>query len=297
MNWIWLALSSYLIWAFVNLVDKVMVSKYVKNPLTLLLINASFTTVLIIGYVLFFQHVALLPWFILFIVLIAGAARFITYYVYFRAIEQEEASRVTILMQLSPIFTLILAYFLVGERLNHWQIIAFALLLIGGLIASIHHENKKFKISSAFWLLIIFSFGIALSTVLIKLGLEFGNFWEIMFWVMLGELITVTLSSLFMKKNLVTTFIKLPSLVKIIFLSGVITSGIAFILNSKALETGPASMISALSVTNPIFVFILATLATIFIPKIIKENITFKNVLIKILALVFISFGLVLLSK
>jgi len=297
MSWIWLAISSYLIWAFVNLIDKILVSKYVKDPLILNLIDTFFGTLLVVLYIILFKQISLLPWMILSIVLISGVIRFVSYWLYYKGMQNEEASRVTMLMQLSPVFTLILAYFIVGERLGHLQIIAFILLLLGGIIASLHHEEKKLKISPVFWIMLLSSFGISLSVVLLKFGFKINDFWTIMLWAMVGEMIAIIVLSITAKKNLFSSFNKLNITAKITLLVGVVASSLAFILNSKALETGPASVISVLSVTNPLFVFILAIIASVFIPKIIKENINFKTVLLKVLALIFIFSGLVLLSK
>lgn len=295
--WIWLAIGSYFIWAFVNLIDKIILDKYLKNPLVVNLIDTFFGTLLIVLYIVFFKHINFLPWLILLAVITAGGIRFISYWLYYKAIGKEEASRVTMLFQLSPIFTLVFAYFLVDERLTYLQLIAFCLLFLGGVIASLHHHEKKFKLSPAFWIMLMASLSIALSTVLLKFGFKINDFWPVMFWAMIGEFITTISLALAWRKNFLGIFTKLVRPAQIMIVLGVIASSLAFILNSKALELGSASIITVLSVTNPIFVFLLAILATLFIPKIIKEELSVKTIIIKVIALLFIGSGLFFLVK
>ena len=68
------------------------------------------------------------------------------------------------------------------------------------------------------------------------------------------------------------------------------------LFNTWALSLGPVALINAIGGIQSIFVFIIAILISIFAPKIIKEELDMKNVVLKIAALVLIVVGLLLLN-
>lgn len=53
---------------------------------------------------------------------------------YYRALELDDSTDISIFFQLSPIFYLIFGWFLLGERFNPTQFIAFAMILMGPLL-------------------------------------------------------------------------------------------------------------------------------------------------------------------
>jgi len=66
-------------------------------------------------------------------------------------------------------------------------------------------------------------------------------------------------------------------------------------MNLWALSLGPASLVFSTEGFQSLFVFIIAVLLSIFYPKIIKEEIDRKNILLKISALILMMSGIVIL--
>src|SRR5262249_3618743 len=107
---------------------------------------------------------------------------------YLRAIQSEEASVVAPLFQLNTIFTLLLAYLVLGERLTWLQIAGVALILAGALSLSIRARLflRAFKprlLVSMF----AATFVLALSSVLFKYFAVEDSFWGTTFWSFVGE--------------------------------------------------------------------------------------------------------------
>ena len=76
--------------------------------------------------------------------LAAGFLWIFPFILYYRSIEFEETSLVVILLQLLPIFSVLVAYTVLGETLTKLQLIAFMLLFIGGLCASVKSLQGRF---------------------------------------------------------------------------------------------------------------------------------------------------------
>ena len=76
-------------------------------------------------------------------------------YFFYKALEFEETSRVILIMQFLPVFILILAAILIGERLNMYQLIAFVLILAGSVLAAVKKMESGWRFSKAFVLVVL----------------------------------------------------------------------------------------------------------------------------------------------
>lgn len=295
-SWIFLAILAYALWAITNILDKIVVSKYVKDYFSLSLLCLLFGSFFILIYALITNGIHPISQKILYLALTAGFARVLGYYFYYKAISYEEASRVTILTQLASIFTLLLSVLFINETLNTNQYFAFAFLLFGGILSSVKFNQKIVKISFAFWDMILFAIFMAINAVMTKYVFQFENFWQCMIWIVTGEIISVILISLLFKKQILKTFFKTLSCGKILILLDQVFSSSALIIWSLALTLGSVSLIGALSSANPIFVFIFAILMGILFPKILKEKIDKNTLLLKITSIILVVIGVYLIS-
>jgi len=66
--------------------------------------------------------------------------------------------------------------------------------------------------------------------------------------------------------------------------------------NQWALVLGSAALVYALEGFQVIFVFIIATLMSIFLPHIVKEKLDKRNMLLKLLALTIMIIGILILA-
>lgn len=306
MSWITLAVLAYFLWAISNIIDKIVVTKYVKDYFSLSLMSLLFGSLFILVYSIIFNGIQQINLTILIIALLAGFTRVLAYCFYYKAMSYEEASRVTILTQLAPIFTLLFSVLFIKEVLNFNEYLAFILLFISGILSSTKFDIEKtcpsklqrsgIKISLAFWDMILFAITVSTSAVMMKYIFDQANFWQCMIWIVIGEIISSIIISILFKKPLLKIFFLTAVKGKILLIFNEILSSSALITYSIALTLGSVSLIGALSSTNPIFVFLIALLISIFIPKILKEEIDKRTIILKIIAIIIMSSGIYLLS-
>lgn len=127
MTWIYLAIIAYFLWAITNIIDKVLISKYIKDYFSLTLMGLFIGSLLIFLYIIFTHGFFLIAWTTLLLALLSGLVRILAYVFYFKSLSYEEVSRVTILTQLVPVFTLIIAYFFINEVLTIKGDLSFAI--------------------------------------------------------------------------------------------------------------------------------------------------------------------------
>lgn len=296
MSWIFLAILAYALWAITNIIDKILVSKYVKDYFSLSLLCLLFGSLFILIYSIIVSGLHPINPTILIIALLAGLARVLAYCFYYKSMSYEETSRVVILTQLAPIFTLLLSAIFIQETLNGNGYLAFALLLSAGILSSLKFHQKNTWISFAFWDMILFAIFVSLSAVMMKYIFGLANFWQCMIWIVIGEMLSTILISVLFKKPLIKIFNQTVSKGKFLVILNEILSSSALITYSLALTIGSVSLIGALSSANSIFVFILAIIISMFIPKIFKEELDKKTIIFKIFAIVLMGTGIYCLN-
>ena len=296
MLWIVLALASNFCWAFGNIGDKHVVANRVKNPYVYICWQAFLALVLCLAipFVDFYiPNTIILLWALL------GAGCFVgSMLFYVKALEMEDITRINIWWGTVPIFSLMLAWFVLEETLTGGQGIAFVILLISSFLASIHTRRKGVSFSKAFWLMLGASFFAASYIVVLRY-------------------ITVAISTptAFMLHNVFTAL-----WISLIFFSssfrqqfkketrnltwGLTTTVIGItainylgrLFNIWALSLGPAALISAIGGAQALFVFLLATSISVFYPKVLGEKLDRKNILLKMFALICMIVGIYMIN-
>jgi drug/metabolite transporter (DMT)-like permease len=137
--WLSLAILSYFINAGVYVADKFLLSKK---------IHSSIAYAFYVGVWSFFNVFLLIldPWIPnlqeLLLDLFAGLLFLATLVFWYKALHQSEATRVVpIVGALVPVFSFALGFVFLGEELSERQFLAFAILVIGGLLISIKHTK------------------------------------------------------------------------------------------------------------------------------------------------------------
>lgn len=300
MNWIYLAIAAYFFWGFVNITDKILVTKYIKDYLGLTFLSSFIAAILAVGYIIIAHHeISLLSLKMSGIALAAGAAAVGAYIFYYKALTSEEVSRVTIFWQTAPIFTFIFAFLFIGEKLTWISFSAFIILVLAGFLASIKYSEERkhhFHFSDALKFMILASLMIAASNVLSKFIFNDTNTWNGIFWISLGKIIPVILVTIIFGKNIIKLFLSSNNVGKVLLLGGELINTSSTILWLIALSAGSVSIISALSAVNPTSVFFLMIILSLFLPSIIKEETNFKNIILKLASLILIIVSVILLN-
>lgn len=135
MVWLLVTVVSYFINAGVYVADKFLLSKK---------IHSSITYAFYVGIWSIFNFILLIfsPWMPglgdFFIDVFAGMLFLATLIFWYKALHQSEATRVVpIVGALVPIFSFLLSYIFLGEKFNQNQVLAFAILIAGGILISV----------------------------------------------------------------------------------------------------------------------------------------------------------------
>lgn len=296
MSWIVFSLLSSFFWAIANNLDKILASKYSKSPFAL---TAAFSTVslpIAICFALYFG-LPIVPASFVLAIIASGMLVTAGVFYYVKALAIEEASRVVPLWNLSTIFTLILATLFLGERLSTLHYISFTLLFLGGILISTRKIESVFRLSPAFFLMVLSSFAFAASDILLKYGhaVDLANQVFALFYL------SVALSgfSLFFAKNNRAFFLNAVKKHRWNKLSLLIFSVVFGFIGSwfynLAVKNGSISLISALSGFQGFFVLLIAALFSFKFPALLKEDTSSPTLIQKTIAICIMLIGLYLL--
>ncbi|XOB41486.1 MAG: hypothetical protein ACKKMS_02060 [Candidatus Nealsonbacteria bacterium] len=301
MSWILIAISAYFILAIVFLVDKYLLVGPIPNPkvYTFYIGTLGIFVLILVPFVGF--YIPELPQIIL--SLSAGAIFIYGLFWFYKALRDFEASRVVpAIGGILPLFTLGLVYiFSAGkETLGYFEFFAFILLILGSILIT-YERSKKISFQSL-RISAIAAFFLALSFVLTKYVYLAQPFWSGFIWIRIGGFLMAIFSFLLFKEIREEIFKKKVSFKKRtigIFLSNQAMGAGAGILQNWAIFLAPlvyVAIINALQGIQYAFLLVFIIFLSLKFPKILKEEISRKLLLQKIIAILLIGGGLVLLT-
>jgi drug/metabolite transporter (DMT)-like permease len=311
MAWISLAVVSYLMLAIVNIGDKVVVDKLLKSGQVYAFVVGVLSALVFV----------LAPWFLewpgifLFLInLLAGAFFIFALWSMFEALKAGEASRVVVVVgSIVPIFSLIFSVLIFKESFSFSQWMGLLFLLAGMVVMSfITSRRKKWptflrRLQKVFYgeynkrwifLAILAAFLYSLFFISTKYAYNHQPFWSSFIWIRLGGLIVVFLFLLDRdtRKEIRKKFRAKPhkstKLKKSFVLFNQVLGSLAFILQNYAVYLGPVALINALQGVQYAFLLLIGIFSTIFFPKILKEDISKKVLIKKVLAIILVAIGL-----
>jgi len=210
---------------------------------------------------------------------------------YYFSLSKEEVTRFIPIMSTSPLFVLLFAYIFLKEAFSSSIYLGIILLISGAILISVENFLSNFKIHKA----ILVSFGcaflFALRNIFMKFALTGNEIWSIFLWIGFGSFI-VSFSLLLIHHPHIRKKAELG--IKHLIFVGIVGT-IALFTFITAINIGPVSLTSALLELQPLFVFVGATILSIFHPEILKEKITKSIVIQKMIAVGLIVLGAVLL--
>lgn len=297
-SWFLLALVAPAIYTVVNFIDKYVVEHKVKDYRGIPIYGAvvGLFTGCAIWLISGFQ---LLPALDATIVLSTGALTLFGYALYFNALSKSETSYVIGLLQLTPVFTLIISYFIIGEAISAQQLVGFTLILAAVIALSVKKEREKFKFNQAFYFIIIANVFFAFSSVLIKLAINANSFTEILIFeswgIALGGLILFVSMPSVRNAFIKTTREVGGKVLSIMFVNEFIFI-ISKVITFLAISLGPVALVSVLSGTQVFYGVIYGLALTAIAPKLFNEERDTKILFKKFLLMSVLFFGILLLS-
>lgn len=140
------ALTSAIFYGSFSLFGKKLTGDY--NPWTILLFIFGFASLTLLPFQLFnpspFPYQAPASFYFIGLILIATISGFA---IYTTALAQMQASIAAITATSEVVFAAMLAYFILGERMDAWQILGAVLIVFGVILVSLPNGNSKQKIS------------------------------------------------------------------------------------------------------------------------------------------------------
>ena len=296
------AIFASFLWGVTNHIDKFMITgiEESKNSIKILLVFSTFIAGIVLTPVwLILSHFTVSISFISLIsVLIASLIYIIATVFYFKAIEKNDASLVVVMFQMIPVFSYILALILFKENLTIRQIVGSIIIIRSAIIISFDfnekNNRKKFK---ALLLMTLSSLCYSIYFILFDIGIRNSTYYSCAFWYQIGFLIMgiVLLLLKSFRIPFVNAIKKNGKRYLILNTTNEVINLIANLLVNYANLLIPIALVNVLNGFQGAFAFILGIIGTLLLPKYIKEDLSKRVVIQKIVCIILGIIGLVIL--
>jgi len=296
MSWITAALVAPLLWSFTNLLHSKLRKEQIQNSITLTI----FTGILsLLAFVVApFTGFGLLSLKGIIFALLSGGIYVYASIPYFKALSQEEASRVVTLWHLAKAWMPLLAFVFLREKLSNWEFIAFCMIIVGAMVISTRKEKKKFKISTALYWAVLAGLMYQVYYLLQKPLYADFNFWEAFLWIKIGNFLgalTLMIIPVYGRDFFVTLkSLKAKTTAMIFSAESLNVLGTVFI--GYALVQGSVSLVLALTGFQAVYIFVISGLLSLFAPKIYREEMGAGALLAKVIAIILMVGSLLILK-
>lgn len=296
MLWVIFSILAALCWAIVNTVDKYIITKWVKTPIVPLVVMG-FIDIIVAVLIFALKGFSELSYFYILLTLLAGGIYVGASFVYFKAIKKDEISRLVPLYQLEPLFVLLLATIFLGEFFIPLKYLGIFLLVAGSFLIS-YRPSKGIKFGRSIKFMIFAVFIFAVNAVFIKYLLNFADYWTIFSYARIGSFLALVPVIYFSIPELKETVRKHGKKTLAIMSANSVLNVLGVFFITIAASLGFITLVRALTSLQPFFVLLFAIILSIFFPKILKEDINKKTIVLKVIAIILLIAGaLIIVSK
>ena len=232
------------------------------------------------------------------IALLAGGLFLLGLLYLFEALDIGSASRVLpAIGGLTPILVLTLSFVFLDERLSLLQLIAFLLLVFGGILILFKKEQKE-KQERRFRFITLAILFTAISLVLIKYVFLHQNFISGFIWTRIGSFLAALLFLIWpkLRHSIFETGRRVKGGLNLLLFSNKAVAGGASLLINLAISQTSVALVNAMQGVQYVFLLILTLILSKKFPKILEEKISGKILFQKILAILLIGGGLIILT-
>lgn len=236
--------------------------------------------------------------------LASGLVMILSLWILYYVLSHSEASRImTIYVAAMPSFTFLLKYMFLNERLGNLQVLAFILLVIGGVLVTIkQYKGQELGLKDA-GLIILAGLGMATGLILVEIasglqgfGTKWQNFLGAFTWITGGYFLASAVLYLLpgQKEKIIGAEIGKTNW-KLFFSEKIFgTSGAE--LNKFLIYLKGATLVNAFQGVTQFFVLAIAWfLSFLGYPDVLREELKGAVLWLKILAAFFVSIGIFLL--
>lgn len=292
MSWFFIVLIAVFLWSLVNISDQYLVAKYSTGERSSagLALFGSFigiVTTLIIGISV--AGIFLIPMLDKLLLMIVGSITLAWVVLYLFTLEISDVSAVVPWFLTIPVFGYFLGYVFLGETISFQQGVGSFIVLLGGffMVADFSDKKMKFLWKPAFYM----SSGCFLSALagaIFKYVTIGNSFWIASFWQYAGFSLSGILIFILVPKYRNEFMRMLQQGGKKIFAISMMTETLTItgnLLTNFALLLAPIGMVYLLQSFQPAMVLCLTLAGTWFFPSIVKENLSKKALIPKLIAL------------
>ena len=256
-----------------------------------LVFYATISNIIIIPFLFLFGTPIIPPLEILAILFIISLIEVCYQIPYYHALRNIDTSIVVALFSLGKITIPVLAYFIVDEKLTLIQYCGFGIILLSTFL--LNFDIKKLKINIAFFLMLVVSLLLSLSSVLSKYSLQSVDFVTVLFW---GSLFatSISLSLLFLpqyRTDIISSFPQYKKRIKL-FLSNEILNQGGTLAGTIALAHLPVLAVKSIGSSQSIFTLLLGFVLYKIFGNSFKENLTRQEVIKKLISFIAIIIGI-----
>jgi drug/metabolite transporter (DMT)-like permease len=278
MSWFFIALCAPFLVACANHTDKFLLSRYLKEKkIGSIVIFSSLFSSLAVAIVFFIQPD------VLDISLVQGSAVVATGMLsvvaglcYLYALDIDEASFVTPFYQTAPIFAYFLGYFILNETITLAQGFGSFVIIAGALALSFElgRRGMRFK-RDVVALMLAAAFLSAINGVIFKLIAVDKGFWISLFWGFVGQ-VMAGLALLALVPSYRRDFLGLFKQQKFAGIGLIALSETLFSVSEAvtlyATLLAPVALVLLVNSFQPLFVFALGIVLTLFLPRVAEES-------------------------
>lgn len=302
MTWFFIALIGPFLYALTNHIDKVLLEKYFKESgVGTLLLFSSLLSALALPFLFLADTTAFSVGAMNILALaLVGVLNIAVLWCYLMALKDEEASVAVVFYQLVPVFGYVLGYLVLNETLTSMQLVAMAIVILGTAIISfeIDAENRFRLRGATIPLMLGAAFFWALESVVFKAVALEEALWRSLFWEHL--MLTLFGIGIFLFVRSYRThflsalrensrgILSLNVANESLYMLGNIAFSIAYLL-------APVALVLLTESYQPLFVFAIGIVLTLFFPKLTNEKIGAKHLWQKGIAIVLTGLGTYLL--
>ena len=299
MPWFVFAIAAQFFYTASAFIDRFLIEKRVKDAISLSIIGG--TVSFIVGLVILaFRNFPNFPIEQIILVIIAGALFEISLFPYYKAMAIDDPSRVVPLYQTIPIFVLLFSFIFLGESLSLVQLAGFALVLFGGFMLSIKKPGLGvFKLRKSFWFMMAATATIAVGLVLFKFVVDIQGIWDSLGYEYLGAglgafiLYFSPFKQMSFREAVKGTTPSTGAIIGTNEALWVLGRFATFFSSSLA----PVSLIAVIGGVQPLFVFLGGLIISIWLPNIVKEDLSSGAIKTKIIAIILAFIGILLINK
>jgi len=300
MSWLTAALLSTFFFALISVLDKKLLTDLFRSVPEFFFVFGLMQIVIGTGFIitaLAIDGISMTPdiWWA-----IASGLAFATGLpLFFTALRLEEASRAVPVMALIPVFATLIGVTTLNEHLTSVQWVAIIFIIAGAALVSLRRENGAFRLARAraFLLLVLASGVIGLGFVVTKLAADAMSIWAVqgISTLVLGIAVLIFVLRPRHISYMPTLLRDTPTLSLMLLTEGLLAPA-AILTLIMALAEGPVSLVSAVTASRPLLVFLLSMALSTPVWNILREPLDRQTLGLKAISIVFTVGGVITLA-